>query len=169
VTRTNSPARPARQVLDPPRCPVIDPKGIGLHVHPDRNIERHGGRIATIEVSYARLVEAFGQPNAPAEELDPDKVSAEWLLATSEGPTWVYNWLPATGYQTPETTTQWHIGGKRTEVVSRVAEALNVSAHIHWWDPQQKQLIDTTVSSSRPPIRLRPRHSELQIFTHRPP
>ena len=28
-----------------------------MHVWLDRNIERHGGRIATMEVSYARLVE----------------------------------------------------------------------------------------------------------------
>ena len=99
-----------------------------------------------MEVSYARLVETFGEPNASAGELDADKVSAQWLLATSEGPTWVYNWLPATDYQPAETTTQWHIGGSRTEVVSCVAEALNVSAHVHWWDPQQKRVIDTTVS-----------------------
>jgi hypothetical protein len=117
-----------------------------MHVWPDRNIERRGGRIATMEVSYARLVETFGEPNASAGELDADKVSAQWLLATSEGPTWVYNWLLETGYQPAETTTQWHIGGSRTEVVSCVAEALNVSAHVHWWDPQQKRVIDTTVS-----------------------
>ena len=117
-----------------------------MHIWPDRNIERRGGRIATMEVSYARLVETFGEPNVSAGELDADKVSAQWLLATSEGPTWVYNWLPETDYQPPETTTQWHIGGSRTEVVSCVAEALNVSAHVHWWDPQQKRVIDTTVS-----------------------
>lgn len=116
-----------------------------MHVWLDRNIERHGGRIATMEVSYARLVEILGEPNARAGELDAEKVSAEWWLATSEGPTWVYNWLPATGYQSPETTTQWHIGGSRSEVVSCVAAALNVSAHIHWWDPQQKRVIDTIV------------------------
>ena len=98
-----------------------------------------------MEVSYARLVEILGEPNARAGELDAEKVSAEWWLATSEGPTWVYNWLPATGYQSPETTTQWHIGGSRSEVVSCVAAALNVSAHIHWWDPQQKRVIDTIV------------------------
>jgi hypothetical protein len=137
---------PACQVLAPTRCPVIDPKGIGMHVVPDRDIERRGGRIATMEVSYARLVEMFGEPNAPAGELDAGKVSAEWLLATSEGPTWVYNWLPATDYRPAETTSQWHIGGSRAEVVVCVAEALKVSAHIHWWDPRQKRVIDTTVA-----------------------
>jgi hypothetical protein len=117
-----------------------------MRVYPDRNIERRGGRIATMEVSYARLVETFGEPNAPAGELDADKVSAEWWLATSEGPARVYNWLPETGYQPAEATTQWHISGSRAEVVSCVAEALHVSAHIHWWDPQQKRVIDSAVS-----------------------
>ena len=41
-----------------------------MHVWLDRNIERHGGRIATMEVSYARLVEILGEPNARAGELD---------------------------------------------------------------------------------------------------
>ncbi|MCV7034838.1 MULTISPECIES: hypothetical protein [Mycobacterium] len=117
-----------------------------MQVYPDANIAQAGGRIAAIRVSYAHLVQTFGEPNAPAEQLDPDKVSAEWLLATSEGPARVYNWLPDTGYQPAETTTCWHIGGARTEVVSPIAQALNVSAHIYWWDPQQKQIIDTTVS-----------------------
>jgi len=100
-----------------------------MHVFPDRSIECQGGRIATMKVSYARLVELFGETGAPAGELDTDKVSAAWWLSTSEGPAWVYNWLPATDYQPPKTTTQWHIGGSRAEVVSCVAEVLNVTAH----------------------------------------
>jgi hypothetical protein len=87
----------------------------------------------------------YGQPYAAAGELDPDKTSVQWWLAASEGPSWVYNWLPATGYQPPETTTHWHIGGSRMEVVSCVADALNVSAHIHRYDPRQKRVIDTKV------------------------
>ena len=117
-----------------------------MHIWPDKNIERRGGRIASMEVSYARLVETFGEPNVSAGELDADKVSAQWLLATNEGPASIYNWLPETHYLPPETTTQWHIGGSRTEVVSCVAEALKVSAHVHWWDPQQKRVSETTVS-----------------------
>lgn len=93
-----------------------------MHIWPDKNIERRGGRIASMEVSYARLVETFGEPNVSAGELDADKVSAQWLLATNEGPASIYNWLPETHYLPPETTTQWHIGGSRTEVVSCVAE-----------------------------------------------
>lgn len=114
-----------------------------MQVWPDSNIECDGGRIAVMRVSYDRLVQAFGEPNAPA--VDADKTSAEWLLATSEGPAWVYNWLPQTNYQTPEATTVWHIGGRRAEVVSCVAKALQVSVHIHWWDPQQRRIVDTTI------------------------
>lgn len=121
-----------------------------MHTYPDTTIERSGGRIAVMEVSYAQLVKILGEPNAPAEDLDPDKESAMWLLATSEGPAWVYNWLPETGYQAAQTTRWWHIGGARSEVVSCVAQALGVCAHIHWWDPQHKQILTTTVSFVRP-------------------
>ena len=117
-----------------------------MHIWPDKNIERRGGRIASMEVSYARLVETFGEPNVSAGELDADKVSAQWLLATNEGPASIYNWLPETHYLPPETTTQWHIGGSRTERGLLRRGALNVSAHVHWWDPQQKRVSDTTVS-----------------------
>ena len=53
-----------------------------------------------MEVSYARLVETFGEPNACAGELDADKVSAQWLLATSEGPTWVLQLAAGNGLST---------------------------------------------------------------------
>lgn len=73
-------------------------------------------------ISYARLIEAFGEPTFRYG----DKVEAEWVIEFADGTlATVYDYKMGPPV---ETTTSWHIGGYAgTPAVERVSAALGVT------------------------------------------
>jgi hypothetical protein len=64
-----------------------------------------------IDVSYAALVAAFGDPGP---SFDDGKTTAEWVLATPSGAATVYDYHGS----------RWHVGGHHPEVLDYILEAL---------------------------------------------
>lgn len=81
-----------------------------------------------IEVSYADLVQAFGEPMA--DGFDDYKSDAEWNIAFADGTrVSIYNYKDGINYcgesGTPtKDITDWHIGGFDSKAVERVKEVL---------------------------------------------
>lgn len=81
-----------------------------------------------IEVSYADIVKAFGEPMR--EGFDDYKSDAEWTIAFEDGTrASIYNWKDGINYcgeqGTPtEQITDWHIGGFDEKALERVSEVL---------------------------------------------
>ena len=81
-----------------------------------------------IEVSYADLVQAFGEPMSYG--FDDYKSDAEWNIAFEDGTrVSIYNYKDGINYcgeqGTPtEQITDWHIGGFNEKAVQRVNEVL---------------------------------------------
>ena len=81
-----------------------------------------------IEVSYADIVKAFGEPMASG--FDDYKSDAEWNIVFSDGTrASIYNWKDGVNYcgesGTPtEQITDWHVGGFNEKAVERIQEVL---------------------------------------------
>ena len=100
------------------------------------NITRYEGEFISTwyqgcaTVSYAKLVETFGEPH---ETGDLDKTDAEWCFDTPAGIATIYNYKDGPAYLgaagTPvEDITDWHIGGTTREVVPVILKALGLPA-----------------------------------------
>jgi hypothetical protein len=82
-----------------------------------------------IEVSYADLVKAFGEPMH--EGFDDYKSDAEWNIVFEDGTkASIYNWKDGINYCGDEGTptefiTDWHVGGYDEKAVQRVREVLD--------------------------------------------
>jgi hypothetical protein len=77
------------------------------------------GLVGYVNTTYADLVEAFGQPQQGG-----DKTNSEWIIKFSDGQVaTIYDWKEP---MTPTDDYDWHIGGKRSVVVERIANILGV-------------------------------------------
>jgi hypothetical protein len=81
-----------------------------------------------VNTTYAKLVEAFGEPNV---EPDGYKVQAEWNLVTSAGDVvTIYDYKQGACYRGDddgipvEDVTDWHVGGHRPVVTTWVEDQL---------------------------------------------
>lgn len=80
-------------------------------------------------VSYQKLVEVFGKPNAKGDEY---KIDAEWIVFTVSGVATIYNWKDGKNYLGAEEglpvedITDWHIGGHSDLVVHHIKRALGI-------------------------------------------
>jgi len=72
----------------------------------------------SIDESYERLVEVFGEPNGFGDDL---KVRCEWVINTPSGVATIYDWKDIVDV---EDVRDWHIGGKTSDVVEWVQKAL---------------------------------------------
>jgi len=71
---------------------------------------------------YDELVKVFGQPDHGPNNFEHDKVTCEWDLMFEDGTVaTIYDWKES---ETPMGNYLWHIGGKTSEAVDRVLEAL---------------------------------------------
>ncbi len=94
--------------------------GIGTHLQSE------------IQTSYADLVKLFGEPERMTE--GDGKTDVEWHLTFQsfgqfEEVATIYNWKDGPNYLGPEGTPvekirEWHIGGKRGDVVGYIASML---------------------------------------------
>lgn len=74
----------------------------------------------TINATYARLVEVFGEPNCNG---DAYKVQKEWIIKFEDGTiATIYDWKEGDNHYT--NVTDWHIGGFSDIVVTLVNAAL---------------------------------------------
>ena len=71
----------------------------------------------TINTSYDRLVELFGQPT----QVEADgKVQVEWALKFTDGTlATIYDWKEN---QVPEGVTEWHVGGHTQHALYNVID-----------------------------------------------
>lgn len=77
--------------------------------------------VGYITTEYNTLVEAFGEPILGSGD---GKVSAEWVIKFADGQVaTIYDWKTP---ETPMGTYDWHIGGRRGDVVKRLAVLLGV-------------------------------------------
>jgi len=77
--------------------------------------------VGYVTTDFDTLVERFGEP---LHESGDGKVTAEWIIKFADGKVaTIYDWK--TG-ETPLDTYEWHIGGKNSAVVKRVADLLGV-------------------------------------------
>ena len=80
----------------------------------------------SVDVSYQRLVEAFGEP----EESDGYKVDAEWIVESDSGIVLtIYNYKTGKNYcgadgEDVEDIRDWHIGGDSKEGVQELTAFL---------------------------------------------
>lgn len=86
-----------------------------------------------VDVSYAKLTETFGEPNAGG---DGDKVDAEWVLKGPDGFVTIYNYKDGKNYcgsngLDVENITDWHIGGKDSKAVQAIADVFGVE-NVRW-------------------------------------
>jgi hypothetical protein len=73
-----------------------------------------GGLMGYVETTYDKLVEVFGEPVEGG-----DKTTAEWYIKFSDGQMAnIYDYK--TDY-TPKYLFPWHVGGKTTEILEKVA------------------------------------------------
>lgn len=82
-----------------------------------------------VNVTYARLVEVFGEPNCKCDE---DKVQKEWAIKFEDGTVaTIYDWKKGDNYHGPGNGTHytnvknWHVGGHTRQALLRVHEALD--------------------------------------------
>ena len=81
-----------------------------------------------VDVSYARLVEVFGEPNDVGDQY---KIDVEWCIHTIDGDATIYNWKDSRNYlgedgMDVEDIMDWHIGGMNKGVVHWVRKALGM-------------------------------------------
>ena len=71
----------------------------------------------TINTSYDRLVELFGEPT----QLEADgKVQVEWVMKFTDGTlATIYDWKEN---QVPEGVTEWHVGGHTQHALYNVID-----------------------------------------------
>lgn len=63
--------------------------------------------VGTVNTSYRRLVERFGEPTLGRS--DDEKVQVEWHIKFKDGViATIYDWKEVT---TPDAVTEWHVGG----------------------------------------------------------
>lgn len=79
-----------------------------------------------VTMSYADLVEAFGEPNSIG---DGYKVDAEWILEIDDTIVTIYNYKTGKNYNGEDGNdvkdiTDWHVGGFTETAVDLVKEAL---------------------------------------------
>lgn len=81
-----------------------------------------------VDVSYAMLVEAFGEPTCDGDEY---KVQKEWMLQFEDGTVaTIYDWKWSEAYNGRgrgkhyTKVTDWHVGGRNRKAVLRVNEVL---------------------------------------------
>ena len=91
--------------------------------------EEYGGSLqGYVDVTYAELVETFGEPTNPKG--DKEKTDAEWELTFEEGTVaTIYNYKDGQNYKglrgTPtKQITDWHVGGQTGYAVRLVNLAL---------------------------------------------
>lgn len=79
-----------------------------------------------IHAPYKKLNKVFGKKQNPYEGGDR-KTSAEWHHKTKYGPATIYDYKEHKGYGgvNKRHQTNWHVGGKRKEVVGAIQSALN--------------------------------------------
>lgn len=71
---------------------------------------------------YHELLEVFGEPDVGPNQKLFDKVTCEWDLEFEDGTVaTIYDWKEP---ETPMGRYLWHIGGKSSESVDRVLEAM---------------------------------------------
>ncbi len=90
-----------------------------------------GGYLATIQVSYADLVAAFGKPSKG----DQYKTEAEWtILFPKTQKITIYNYKNSQSYASIcpdiEQVTQWHIGGNNAALVNNILGMLAGNAKL---------------------------------------
>lgn len=90
-----------------------------------------GGYLATIEVSYADLVAAFGEPS-PSDQY---KTEAEWTIRFPKGQKIaIYNYKNSKCYSPTmpdiETVTEWHISGNKVALVDNIIRMLAGNAKL---------------------------------------
>lgn len=72
---------------------------------------------------YHELVEVFGEPDHGPNDFGSDKITCEWDLEFEDGTVaTIYDWKEP---ETPMGRYLWHIGGKSSESVERVLEAMS--------------------------------------------
>jgi hypothetical protein len=75
-----------------------------------------------INTSYDRLVETFGEPTIYEGNETDGKVQAEWTIKFTDGIlATVYDWKTDV---TPESVTEWNIGGHSDAAVYNVIDAV---------------------------------------------
>ena len=75
-------------------------------------------------ITYAELVEIFGQPNHGPNTADLDKVTCEWELQFEDGTiATIYDWKE---FRTPMGEYEWHIGGHSMTAVDRVVDCITM-------------------------------------------
>ena len=91
------------------------------------NISGTGGLARLTNLSYARIVEMFGEPSS---QYDDFKSDAEWMIKFDDGEVaTIYNWKNGRNYCGPsaplvEDIREWNVGGKNTDVVLRLHQLL---------------------------------------------
>ena len=98
--------------------------------HNDKPIDVNGtGLLAYLhELSYARIVDMFGEPMA--DGYDDFKIDAQWRIQFPDGEVaTVYNYKTGRNYIGPDAPdvkdiTKWNIGGKNKDVVFRIHQLL---------------------------------------------
>ena len=71
---------------------------------------------------YHELVEVFGEPDHGPNQKLFDKVTCEWDLQFEDGTiATIYDWKEP---ETPMGRYLWHIGGKSSDAIDRVLEAM---------------------------------------------
>jgi hypothetical protein len=95
--------------------------------HNETNVNADGTSLqGYVSVSYHELLSKFGEPTGS----DGYKSDAEWELLFDDGKVaTIYNWKDGKNYNGPDGLdvryiTNWHIGGRDKEVVSRVKTIL---------------------------------------------
>lgn len=98
-----------------------------------------------VSVSYARLVEVFGEPNCDG---DGYKVQKEWAIKFKDGTiATIYDWKEGDNYNGPGQGTHytkvenWHVGGHQRTALFRVQEALD-GEHELSTDAQPRYTVD---------------------------
>ena len=91
------------------------------------NIEGTHGLARLSNLSYARIVEMFGEPSS---QYDDFKSDAEWMIQFDDGEVaTIYNWKNGKNYCGPdappvEDIREWNVGGKNNDVVLRLHQLL---------------------------------------------
>jgi len=97
--------------------------------HNDQPISIRGthGLARLSNLSYARIVEMFGEP---CDDFDDFKSDAEWTILFPDGEVaTIYNWKNGKNYCGPdappvEEIREWNVGGYTTDVVLRLHQLL---------------------------------------------
>lgn len=100
---------------------------MNFKTHNETNVNAGGTSLqGYVSVSYHELLSKFGEPTVG----DAYKIDAEWEILFDDGKVaTIYNWKDGKNYNGPDGLdvryiTNWHIGGRDKEVVSRVQELL---------------------------------------------